>query len=213
MRQHAVLVRAPLGEARQVGRDLVRVGVEDVRPVAVDEDAVLVVVVEGVAADMRAAVDQQHALARPRPPAARPARCRQSRRRRSDSRSPPLPAGAGAAPRSSAAGVDFQASPLVLASGGRVGCRRYAASSSEQIPHLRPGADPRTSCRAGCPRRAASARRCTASARLASRAATIFGAWRRSAPARSRHRSGPRRGSAWRPPAGRRRDIPGSWSG
>ena len=38
-----------------------RVGVEDVRPVAVHEDAVVVVVVEGIAADVRAAVDQQHA--------------------------------------------------------------------------------------------------------------------------------------------------------
>ena len=41
-----------------------RVGVKDVRPVAVHEDAVVVVVVEGVAADVRPAVDQQHPLAR-----------------------------------------------------------------------------------------------------------------------------------------------------
>ena len=71
LRQHAVLVGAPLGEAREIGRDLVRVGVEDVGPVAVDEDAVGIVLVEGVAAHMRAAVDQQHPL--PGPTASRSA--------------------------------------------------------------------------------------------------------------------------------------------
>ena len=64
LREHAVLVRSPAGEARQIGGDVRSVGVKDVRPVAVHEDAVVVVVVEGVAADVRPAVDQQHALAR-----------------------------------------------------------------------------------------------------------------------------------------------------
>ena len=36
---------------------------EDVRPVAVDQDAVVVVVVVGVAGDVVAAVDHQHAQA------------------------------------------------------------------------------------------------------------------------------------------------------
>ena len=61
--QHPVLVGAPLGEPRQVLEDLARVGVEDVRPVLVDEDAVLVVVVVGVAADVRPLVDDQDLLA------------------------------------------------------------------------------------------------------------------------------------------------------
>ena len=63
-RQHAMLVRAPLGELRQVVEDVARVGVEDVRPVLVHEDAGLVVVIVGVAADVRAAVADQHLLAR-----------------------------------------------------------------------------------------------------------------------------------------------------
>ena len=64
LREHAVLVRPPAGEARQIGGDVRRVGVKDVRPVAVHENAVIVVMVEGVAADMRPAIDQQHPLAR-----------------------------------------------------------------------------------------------------------------------------------------------------
>ena len=61
--QHAMLVRPPLGEPRQVLEDVARVGVEDVRPVLVDEDAGVVVVVVGVAADVRALVADQHLLA------------------------------------------------------------------------------------------------------------------------------------------------------
>ena len=57
-----MLIRPPLGEPRQVIEDLARVGVKDVRAVLVDEDAVLVVVVVGVAADW-ALVANQHLLA------------------------------------------------------------------------------------------------------------------------------------------------------
>ena len=39
------------------------VGVEDMRPVAMHENAFVVVVVEGVAADVRPPIDQQHPLA------------------------------------------------------------------------------------------------------------------------------------------------------
>ena len=59
---HAMLVGTPVGEAREIGEDLARVGVEDVRPVLVDEHAVLVVVVVGVAADVRPLVDEQDGL-------------------------------------------------------------------------------------------------------------------------------------------------------
>ena len=58
-----MLVVAPRGELRQVLHDLVRVGVEDVRTVFVHQDAGLVVVVEGVAGDVVALVDDEHALA------------------------------------------------------------------------------------------------------------------------------------------------------
>ena len=62
-REHAVLVGPPRGEAREVVEDALRVRVEDVRPVAVDEQAVVVVVVVRVAGDVRALVDDEHALA------------------------------------------------------------------------------------------------------------------------------------------------------
>ena len=58
-----MLVRPPLGELRQVIDDLLAVGVEDVRPVFVVEDAGLVGLVIGIAADVRPAVDQQDARA------------------------------------------------------------------------------------------------------------------------------------------------------
>ena len=54
-----MLIPAPLGELRQVIEDVARVGVEDVRPVFVDEDARLVVVVVGVARDVVAAVHDE----------------------------------------------------------------------------------------------------------------------------------------------------------
>ncbi len=63
MGQHAVLVGAPLGELGQVVEDALRVGVEDVRAVRVDQDAVVVVVVVGIAADVGAPVDEQDLLA------------------------------------------------------------------------------------------------------------------------------------------------------
>ena len=55
-----MLVRPPLGELRQIVDDLLAVGVEDVRPVLVIQDAGLVRLVIGIAADMRPPVDQQH---------------------------------------------------------------------------------------------------------------------------------------------------------
>ncbi len=55
-----MLVGPPCGELRQIVDDLVRIGVEDVRPILVDQDARLVEMVVGVAADMRPPVDDQH---------------------------------------------------------------------------------------------------------------------------------------------------------
>ncbi len=62
MGEHAMLVRSPVGELREVLIDTLRVRVEDVRPVLVDEHARVVVMVVRVAADVRAAVDEQHLL-------------------------------------------------------------------------------------------------------------------------------------------------------
>ncbi len=61
-----MFVGTPLGELREVIDDALGVGVEDVRAVAVDQHAGLVVVVVGIAGDMRAPVDHQHALVQPR---------------------------------------------------------------------------------------------------------------------------------------------------
>lgn len=58
-----MLVGQPVGEAGQVVDDALGVGVEDVRAVGVDENAVGVGFVEGVAADVGALVDDQHLLA------------------------------------------------------------------------------------------------------------------------------------------------------
>ena len=58
-----VLVGTPEGEGRKVFEDFARVGVEDVRAVAVDEDAGIVVAVVGVSADVRAAVERLGACA------------------------------------------------------------------------------------------------------------------------------------------------------
>ena len=61
--QHLVLVVAPFGEAAHVVEGALVVGVEDVRPVAVHEDAGLVGLVVHVAADVRALLHHEHALA------------------------------------------------------------------------------------------------------------------------------------------------------
>src|SRR6476659_9600107 len=61
--EHAVLVRAPARERRQVLDDLGRVRVEDVRAVAVDEDPGGVGLVVRVAADVRPAIEHEDALA------------------------------------------------------------------------------------------------------------------------------------------------------
>src|SRR5215217_1229239 len=63
-RPYPVLVRPPLRELGEVVEDLLRVRVEDVRPVAVHEDARVVVVVVRVAPDVRAAVDNEDTLVR-----------------------------------------------------------------------------------------------------------------------------------------------------
>src|SRR5947208_2011689 len=56
-----MFVWPPFGELRQIIDHLAAVGVEDVRPVFVIEDAGLIGLVIGIAADVRTAVDQQHA--------------------------------------------------------------------------------------------------------------------------------------------------------
>ena len=58
-----MLIGSPAGEARQIGEHLVRICVEDVWAVLVDQDPRLVRHVIGVAGDVRAAIDHQHPLA------------------------------------------------------------------------------------------------------------------------------------------------------
>ena len=62
LRLDAMLVGPPLRELGEVGEDPLRIGVEDVRTVLVDEQPVLVLVVVGVAADVVAQVTDQHLL-------------------------------------------------------------------------------------------------------------------------------------------------------
>ena len=61
--QHAMVIGPPAGEAREVAPHLLAVGVEDVGAILVHQDAVAAGVIVGVARDMVAPVDQQHALA------------------------------------------------------------------------------------------------------------------------------------------------------
>ena len=58
-----MLIRAPLGELGEIVDDLVRIGVEDVRPILVDQHPRLVEMVIGVAGDMGALVDDEHVRA------------------------------------------------------------------------------------------------------------------------------------------------------
>ena len=62
--KHPMLIRTPGGELRQVVVDVARIRVEDVRPVLVYEQARFVVVIVGVAADVRPAIADEHLLAR-----------------------------------------------------------------------------------------------------------------------------------------------------
>ena len=62
-RAHPMLVGPPVGEPRQIPEHFRGIGVEDMRSILVDQNAVLVVIVEGVAADVRPLVADQHALA------------------------------------------------------------------------------------------------------------------------------------------------------
>ena len=78
-RLHAMLIGPPCREPAQVLVDLARIGVEDVWPVAVDQDAGAVVAVVRIAADVHALVDHQHFLVRPRRPDALPSRASKAR--------------------------------------------------------------------------------------------------------------------------------------
>jgi len=61
--ESAVLIAAPLREVGEVVHDALRVSVEDVRPVTVHEDAVLVVLVVRITSDVGASVYQVDAPA------------------------------------------------------------------------------------------------------------------------------------------------------
>ena len=62
MAAHPVEIGPPVGEPAQVVEDAPAVGVEDVRPVGVDQPPSLVAPIMGVAACMVASVDDQHRL-------------------------------------------------------------------------------------------------------------------------------------------------------
>ena len=58
-----MLIGPPVGEARQIVEHFARIGVKDVRTIAVDQDARRILLVIGVTRDMRTAIDDQHPLA------------------------------------------------------------------------------------------------------------------------------------------------------
>jgi hypothetical protein len=57
--QDAMFVWPPLGEPAQVVHDVLRIGVENMRAVAVDQYACRVMMIIGIAADMRAPIEQK----------------------------------------------------------------------------------------------------------------------------------------------------------
>ena len=202
-RQHAVLVRPPLGELREVVEDVARVGVEDVRPVLVDQDARFVVVVVGVAADVRPLVDRSAPSCRRAPRAARRATRRRSRRRRPGSRT-----------------CDVPPDRRVGAAAARSRRRRRRRPSARSLRRRR------RSARACCVQvRSHDMSRRNASAR-APRVAGVLGERRARQPRRTRRRvvgdprpgparrtAGRRRGSRSTRPACRPPGTPASWSG
>ena len=200
----------PAGEARQIGGDVRSVGVEDMRPVAMHENAVVVVVVEGVAADVRPSIDQQHPLACARGEtfgehAAREAGADdQIVKARAAKRAAGRAVGNG--------GREGRASPRCAAGAlvsARAGLRPRIASARASRHRL----NPRTSGRARGPlwrAKPSAAGHRAAPPRTESRS---LPASRRSGPALPRRSSGPRRLSGSRRRAGRRPGIPASSSG
>ena len=56
-----MLIGTPLGELGEILEDLGRIGMEDVRSIAMDEDPRVIKRVKGIAGDMRPPVDEQDA--------------------------------------------------------------------------------------------------------------------------------------------------------
>ena len=57
-----MFIVAPFGEERQIVEYILRIGMEDVRAVFVNQNAGLIVMIVGVAADMGTPIHQHHAL-------------------------------------------------------------------------------------------------------------------------------------------------------
>ena len=56
-----MLIGAPLGELGEILEDLGRIGMEDVRAIAMDEDPRVIKRIKGIAGDVRPPVDEQDA--------------------------------------------------------------------------------------------------------------------------------------------------------
>ena len=57
-----MLIGPPFGELRQIGEYLGRIGVEDMRPILVDEDPAIVDAVKGITGNMGATINDQNTL-------------------------------------------------------------------------------------------------------------------------------------------------------
>ena len=62
--QDPMLIGPPRREGRQIAKDLRRIGMEDVRTIAVDQMACPIDFVIGIAAEVGSAINQQHGLAK-----------------------------------------------------------------------------------------------------------------------------------------------------
>src|SRR5687768_18455709 len=78
-RAHAVLIRAPFGETRKIFKHVARIRVKDMWTVFMNKHTMLVVMIVGVAANVRTLVAQQHLLVRTAGEALREHTARESR--------------------------------------------------------------------------------------------------------------------------------------
>ena len=60
--KYPMFVGSPIGKTRQLVEDDLAVGVEDMRSVSMNQDAVFIVEIIGIPGDMRSSVAKKHAL-------------------------------------------------------------------------------------------------------------------------------------------------------
>jgi len=61
--EHPMLVETPIGETAEIGENPLRVGMENMWAVRVNENSLCIVAVKSIAANMRPSVEDEYALA------------------------------------------------------------------------------------------------------------------------------------------------------